>query len=100
MTKGAGSRLTVEQGTSDELLSMGYAGNSGTSRLLPDLLDMAGIPDDSSWNLLGANFKLERTRTGINGGQGGINTGLGRGPALEVFNQNPVNHEFIRAWRD
>ena len=84
-------------GTFDELLQMGYAGNTGTRRILPELRNMGEVPDGSSWNRHGANFKLEGTSNpNINQGRGIINTGLGRGPALDLFNDSILEWERVR----
>jgi hypothetical protein len=72
-------RLTTAPGTMDQLMNIGVAGNVGTSRLFPNLPAAA-----KGWTQNNAMLKLEGTV---------VNTGLGRGEALSVFNQNIVRFD-------
>jgi hypothetical protein len=82
-------RITVKPGTADKLTGMGVYGNDGTAKLFPDL-----PASFKGWNQSNAQIKLEATgRPDINNGLGVINTGLGKGPALDTFNQNLLRFE-------
>lgn len=82
-------RLTVKPGTIDELMSIGGTGNAGTAKLFPELPRVS-----KGWSMTNAQFKLEATnKLHINNGLGVVNTGLGRGDALNLFNSNLLKFE-------
>lgn len=84
-------RLTASPGTMNELSKIGVTANSGTGLLLPDL-----PPARKGWKQNNALFKLEALKKPtINEGGGVINTGLGDGKALEIFNKNLIDFEVI-----
>ncbi len=82
-------RITVKPGTMDELMSIGGTGNAGTAKLFPDLPRVS-----KGWTANNSQFKLEATKIQeINNGLGVVNTGLGKGEALNIFNSNILKFE-------
>jgi hypothetical protein len=88
-------RITVKPGTMNELQSIGIAGNPGTAKLFPEL-----PTETSGWTTNNALFKLEGSKgaknahiRALNGGNGVVNTGLGKGEALNLFNRNILKFE-------
>ncbi len=86
-------RLKTKPGTMAQLLDHGFAANAGTASHLPTL----PISAPPNWGQTAAQFKLEGTgRININNGNGVINTGLGKGNALTIFNENIIEWTRIR----
>ncbi|OZG69973.1 hypothetical protein BTA51_28465, partial [Hahella sp. CCB-MM4] len=84
-------RYAVEPGTADKLLSIGGYGNKGTLQYYPEL-PHAG----SGWTSEMSQIKLEgQDISYINSGNGVVNTGLGRGDALDIFNNNIIKYEVL-----
>ena len=84
-------RFATKPGTSDELLSIGGYGNKGTLQYYPDL-PHAG----SGWTSNMSQIKLEGQGIPyINYGNGVVNTGLGRGDALDIFNANIIKYDVL-----
>ncbi|AJQ94186.1 hypothetical protein [Gynuella sunshinyii] len=88
-------RITVKKGTMDQLQTIGVSGNPGTSKLFPDL-----PTETSGWTANNAMFKLEGSKgaknahiRAMNEGYGVVNTGLGKGEALKIFNSNILKYE-------
>lgn len=74
-------RITAKPGTMDQLAGIGVSANPGTSAILP------GMPSAAKgWTATNAMFKVEGSV---------LNTGLGRGRALDMFNQNIVKYEVL-----
>ncbi len=88
-------RITVKKGTMDQLRNIGVSANAGTSKLFP------GLPTETSdWTANNAMFKLEGSKRAkhayiraMNEGKGVVNTGLGKGEALKIFNSNILKYE-------
>ena len=79
-------QFSVQAGTTDSLLGMGVRNvglSGGPYNSLPVL--------QSGWGASSAFFKLE----GQIGGQPLVNIGLGQGSALNTFNNNIINFNFI-----
>ncbi|MCB2251935.1 RHS repeat protein [Pseudomonas chlororaphis] len=84
-------RFTTKPGTMDELLKIGATANSGTAPMFPGMSRA-----QKGWKANNALFKLEaKNKPHVNGGNGVINTGLGNGKALEIFNKNIVDFEVL-----
>jgi hypothetical protein len=82
-------RITVKPGTMDQLMSIGGTGNAGTANLFPELPRVS-----KGWTANNAQFKLEATNIPeINNSLGVVNTGLGKGEALKIFNSNIIKYE-------
>ncbi|WP_199611736.1 putative Ig domain-containing protein [Flocculibacter collagenilyticus] len=82
-------RLTVKPGTMEELFRIGSTGNHGTAKLLPEL-----PRTPKGWSVDYAQFKLEaKNKPYINNGLGVLNTGLGKGEALNIFNSNLIRFD-------
>ena len=88
-------RITVKPDTMEKLQSIGVSGNPGTSKLFPDL-----PTDTTGWTANNAMFKLEGSKglknahiRAMNQGYGVVNTGLGKGEALQIFNSNILKYE-------
>jgi len=85
-------RVTTKPGTMGQLSEIGITGNRGTANLFPDMPSAS-----KGWTSTNAQFKLEGTnRFDINNGLGVVNTGLGRGDALRIFNNNILQYERLR----
>jgi hypothetical protein len=74
-------RFTVKPGTMQQLADIGVTANSGTASLFPGMQGVA-----KGWTANNAMFKLEGNV---------VNTGLGRGNALTIFNQSTIQYEPI-----
>ncbi len=89
-------RYSLASGTAEKLLSIGGYNNRGTLNFYPDL---SHAP--KGWNEHMASIKFEgQSKPGkdlfyINNGQGVINTQLGKGVALDLFNDNLLKAERI-----
>ena len=82
-------RLTTKPGTFEQLQEIGIAANKPASIAFPEMSTQTG-----RWNLTNARFKVEATRRlEINNGLGIMNTQLGRGTALDIFNDNLIYFE-------
>ncbi|MFZ6872681.1 hypothetical protein ACO0LF_11495, partial [Undibacterium sp. Di27W] len=82
-------RLTTKPGTSAELQKIGIAENTPTALEFPEMSTRTG-----KWNTTNARFKVEGTGNPvINGGMGVMNTQLGKGTALKIFNDNLLRYE-------
>jgi hypothetical protein len=89
--EGVTVKITVKPGTMDELMSIGGTGNAGTATLFPELPRVS-----KGWTATSAQFKLEATNIpSINNGFGVVNTGLGRGEALRIFNSNILHYQAL-----
>jgi hypothetical protein len=76
-------KLQTKSGTYDKLMAVGYrAHGTKAASLFPDL-----SPVKRGWGRRGAQFKPEGTQ---------VNIGLGKGKALDVFNDNIVGFETIQ----
>lgn len=82
-------RLTTKPGTSAELQKIGIAENIPTALDFPEMSTRTG-----KWNTTNARFKVEtKDNPVINGGMGVMNTQLGKGTALKIFNDNLPRYE-------
>ena len=82
-------RLTAKPGTSTKLQDIGIAANIPAFLEFPEMSIQTG-----NWNLTNALFKVEAVgRPEINGGNGVMNTRLGRGVTLDIFNKNLIYFE-------
>ena len=71
-------RFTTKPGTMQQLADIGVTANPGTASLFPEMQSAA-----KGWTTSNAMFKLEGNV---------VNTGLGRGNALTIFNQNTIQY--------
>jgi filamentous hemagglutinin len=71
-------RFTTKPGTMQQLADIGVTANPGTASLFPGMQSAA-----KGWTANNAMFKLEGSV---------VNTGLGRGNALTIFNRNIVQY--------
>lgn len=78
-------RITVKPGTAQQLEDIAVTGNAATTELFPELPPAVTV---SNWTKTNAMLKLEN-----NGSI--VTTGLGRGTALRIFNQNIIKFEQI-----
>lgn len=86
---GALVRLTVKPGTSAQLQEIGIAANDPAAAEFPGMSTRTG-----PWNQTDARFKVEATGVmNINNGLGIMNTQLGKGTALDIFNANLLDFE-------
>ena len=87
-------QIKVKPGTMSKLAENGIAGNSGTvNKVFPNM------PRSSKgWTQRGqVQFKLEgQGKPNINSGQGVVNAGLGKGKALDNFNQSIVSFKTVK----
>lgn len=87
-------QIKVKPGTMSKLAENGVAGNSGTvNKVFPNM------PRSSKgWTQRGqVQFKLEgQGKPNINSGQGVVNAGLGKGKALDNFNQSIVSFKTVK----
>jgi YD repeat-containing protein len=79
--EGVTVRVTTRPGTMQQLADVGVSANPGTTALFPDMPSAA-----KGWTSNNAMFKLEGDV---------VNTGLGKGKALDIFNSNIVQYESI-----
>jgi hypothetical protein len=87
--KGALVRLTVKPGTSAQLQEIGIAANEPAAAEFPGMSTGIG-----PWNQTSARFKVEATGVmNINSGLGIMNTQLGKGRGLDIFNANLLDFE-------
>lgn len=85
-------RIGVKPGTVEKLMDIGVRAEG-----MEGIPAFSALPKGSSgWTATSARFKLEATGQSINNGYGVINTGLGRGPALKIFNENIVSFEPLK----
>jgi hypothetical protein len=86
---GALVRLTVKPGTSAQLQDIGIAANQPAAAEFPGMSTRTG-----PWNQMNARFKVEATGAmNINDGLGIMNTQLGKGSALDIFNAKLLDFE-------
>ncbi|MBB5020623.1 hypothetical protein HNQ59_003948 [Chitinivorax tropicus] len=86
---GALVRLTVKPGTSAKLQEIGIAANEPAAAQFPEMSTKTG-----PWNQTNARFKVEATGDmSINNGVGIMNTQIGKGAALNIFNSNLLDFE-------
>ncbi|TDP71061.1 LysM peptidoglycan-binding domain-containing protein [Roseateles toxinivorans] len=86
---GALVRLTVKPGTSSQLQDIGIAANNPAAAEFPGMSTGTG-----PWNQTNARFKVEAVGVrNINDGLGIMNTQLGKGRALDIFNANLLDFE-------
>ncbi|MCF2860513.1 hypothetical protein L1286_23915, partial [Pseudoalteromonas sp. SMS1] len=84
-------RHTVQPGTMDKLLAIGGYGNTKTLKYYPNLPHAA-----SGWGSNMSQIKLEgQYKIHVNNGNGIINTGLGQGSALELFNNHIIKSQLL-----
>lgn len=87
-------QIKVKPGTMSKLAENGVAGNSGTvNKVFPNM------PRSSKgWTQREqVQFKLEgQGKPNINSGQGVVNAGLGKGKALDNFNQSIVSFKTVK----
>jgi len=82
--KGVLVKFKVKRGTIDELENIGISAANNEDVLL-EFNKLK--PDVSPWNEKYARFKLERDQ---------INIALGKGDALDIFNDNILEFEFVK----
>lgn len=89
---GALVKLTVKKGTSSQLQEIGIAADSISSQKFPNM------PKEAyNWSQTHARFKVEASgNTHYNDGNGVMNTQLGKGNALKIFQDNLISYELIR----
>jgi filamentous hemagglutinin len=75
-------KFTVSPGTSEQLQEIGIAANRPAATQLPDISTQTG-----PWMQTNVRFKVE-------GGQ--MTTQLGKGPGINIFNQNMIQFEKVR----
>ncbi len=82
-------RLTTRPGTSAQLQEIGIAANEPASAQFPNMSTRTG-----AWSQTNARFKVEATGVmNINEGLGIMNTQIGKGAALDIFNDNLLRFE-------
>ncbi|MEN5093706.1 hypothetical protein ABE458_23710 [Pseudomonas protegens] len=85
-------RITTKPGTSAKLQEIGVSANSPTTNQFPSMSTQTG-----KWNQTNARFKVEATgEAHVSGGAGVLNTQLGKGVALDIFNKNILRVETLR----
>ena len=81
-------KFQMKTGTIEKLVKIGIR-NDKTRKMMTNFSQMPSVNSVENWTQTSALFKTEGTKQGLQQ----INIGLGKGKALETFNENIINFE-------
>jgi hypothetical protein len=89
-SKGVIVKFQMQRGTLDKLKSIGVR-NDDSKKMMQYFSDMQEVKEITKWTKNNALFKTEGSEYGMLQ----INIGLGRGKAINEFNENIINFEIV-----
>ena len=84
-------KFQMKTGTIEKLVKIGIR-NDKTRKMMTNFSQMPPVNSVENWTQTSALFKTEGTKQGLQQ----INIGLGKGKALETFNENIVKFEIVK----
>ena len=84
-------KFQMKTGTIEKLVKIGIR-NDKTRKMMTNFSQMPPVNSVENWTETSALFKTEGTKQGLQQ----INIGLGKGKALETFNENIVKFEIVK----